>query len=144
MNHETNDIGAGWFFVKATSDNKKFVNILALHEFKNELLRDYNGDFEMIGDIFNGKHKQTTAIKFKTTEYYESYIINVDMDYDADVIIFTDYGYKLKTLEIKNVNRSEYGKITDYKQDIVEVIGKNCYIPTSGYCFKKKQILFNR
>ena len=45
--------------------------------------------------------------------------------------------YELNTPEFKKVNRSEYGRGTDFKQDIVEFIGNNCYIPTSGICFLK-------
>ena len=35
------------------------------------------------------------------------------------------------------MNRSQYGRGTDFKQDIVEHIDNNCYIPTSGNCFIK-------
>ena len=35
------------------------------------------------------------------------------------------------------VDRSQYGRSTDFKQDFVEYIGRNCYIPTSGKCFIK-------
>ena len=45
--------------------------------------------------------------------------------------------YKLNTPEIKKVNRSQFAKGTDFKQYIVEYIGNNCYIPTSGNCFIK-------
>ena len=40
--------------------------------------------------------------------------------------------YKLNTLEFKKVKRSQYCRGTDFKQHIVEYIGNNCYIPTSG------------
>ena len=45
--------------------------------------------------------------------------------------------YKINTPELKKVNRSQYGRGTDFKQDIVQYIGNNCYIPTSGNCFIK-------
>ena len=45
--------------------------------------------------------------------------------------------YKLNTPEIKNGNRSQYGKGTDFRQDIVEYHGQSCYIPLSGMCFIK-------
>ena len=45
--------------------------------------------------------------------------------------------YKLNAPEFKKVNRSQYGRGADFKQDIVEYIGNNCYIPTSGNCFIK-------
>ena len=50
--------------------------------------------------------------------------------------------YKLNTPEFQKVNRSQYGRGTDFKQDIVEYIGNNCYIPTSGNCFIKFIIYF--
>ena len=52
--------------------------------------------------------------------------------------------YKLNTLEFKKVNRSQYARSTDFKQDIVEYIGNNCYIPTSGNCFIKCINYFTR
>ena len=45
--------------------------------------------------------------------------------------------YKLNTPEFKKVNRSQYGRGADFKQDIVEYVGNKCYIPTSGNCFIK-------
>ena len=35
------------------------------------------------------------------------------------------------------VDRSGYRKCTDNKKDIIEVIGDDCYIPTTSYCFIK-------
>ena len=35
------------------------------------------------------------------------------------------------------INRSQYGEDTDFKQDIDEFKGNNCYIPTSCNCFMK-------
>ena len=46
----------------------------------------------------------------------------------------------MNTPQFHKVNRSEYGKVTDFQQDIVEFLGKNCYIPTSGHCFQKCDI----
>ena len=53
------------------------------------------------------------------------------------MFFFTGWLYKLNPPEFGKVNRSQYGRGTDFKQDIVEYIGKNCYIPTSGNCFIK-------
>ena len=52
-------------------------------------------------------------------------------------MFFMGWLYKLNTPEFFIVNRSQYGRITDFKQNIVEFIGNNCYIPTSGNCFIK-------
>ena len=45
--------------------------------------------------------------------------------------------HKLNTLEINKVNRSHYGRGTDFKQDFVEYTGNICFIPTSDNCFIK-------
>ena len=45
--------------------------------------------------------------------------------------------YKLKTSEFNKINRSWYGRGTDFKHDIVETVGLYCYNPTSGICFIK-------
>ena len=59
----------------------------------------------------------------------------------ADTILkmfdFTGWLYKLNTTEYKKVNRSLYARGADFKQDFVEYIGNNCYIPTSCSFFIK-------
>ena len=35
------------------------------------------------------------------------------------------------------VNGSQHGRGKSFKQDIVENLGNNCYIPTTGTCFYK-------
>ena len=73
----------------------------------------------------------------KNVKHYESYITNIDMDFDADDTIVSGYNYKLNKPEINNVNRSEYGTRTDFWQDFLEFVGHNCYNPTSGFCLIK-------
>ena len=50
---------------------------------------------------------------------------------------FTGRLYTENTLEFNKVNRSLYRRGTDSRKDIVESLGKNCYIPPSGNCFVK-------
>ena len=131
------DIDLGRFFELATT-NRKYVNGLNLHEIKNEILEDYTGDFELIGSMLVGEVEQKTNIRFKNVDDFESYINAIDNSgYDSEDVIFTGWLYKLNTPEFEKVNRSHYGRGTDFKQDIVEYIGNNCYIPTSGNCFIK-------
>ena len=47
------------------------------------------------------------------------------------------YFDQLKILDFNKSTRSEYEKRTDFKQDVVEVNGKDCCIPTIGYSFLK-------
>ena len=131
------DINIGRFFELATTD-RQYVNGLNLHEIKNEILEDYTGDFELIGTMLVGEIEQKTNIRFKNVDDFENYINAIDNSgYDSEDVIFTGWLYKLNTPEFKKVNRSQYGRGTDFKQDIVEYIGNNCYIPTSGNCFIK-------
>ena len=131
------DIDIGRFFELATTD-RKYVNGLNLHEIKNEILEDYTGDFELIGSMLVGEVEQKTNIRFKNVDDFESYINAIDNSgYDSDDVIFTGWLYKLNTPDFKKVNRSQYGRGTDFTQDIVENKGNNRYIPTSGNCFIK-------
>ena len=132
---EDSDIGR--YFELATTD-RKYVNGLNLHEIKIEILEDYTGDFELIGSMLVGEIEQTTNIRFKNVDDFESYINAIDNSgYDSEDVIFKGWLYKLNTSEFKKVNRSQYGRSTDFKQDFVEYIGNNCYIPTSGNRFIK-------
>ena len=136
------DINVGRFFELATTD-RQYVNALNLHEIKNQILEDYTGDFELIGSMLVGEKEQKTNIMFKNVDDFEHYINAIDNSgYDSEDVIFTGWLYKLNTPEFKKVNRSQYGRGTDFKQDIVEYIGINCYIPTSGNCFIKCIIYF--
>ena len=138
------DIDIGRFFELATTD-RKYVNGLNLHEIKIEILEDYTGDCELIGSLLVGEIEQKTNIRFKNVDDFESYINAIDNSgYDSEDVIFTGWLYKLNTPEFKKVNRSQYGRGTDFKQDIVEYIGNNCYIPTSGNFFIKFIIYYTK
>ena len=138
------DFDLGRFFELATT-NRKYVNVLNLHEIKNEILEEYTGDFESIGSMLVGELEQKTNIRFKKVDDFESYIKAIDNSgYDSEDVIFTGWLYCLNTPEFKKVNRSQFGRGTDFKQDIVEYIGNNCFIPTSGNCFIKYIIYFTK
>ena len=68
---------------------------------------------------------------------FDIYNNAIDSDYDSEETIFTGWLYKVNTPEFKRVNRSQYGRVTDFKQNVVEHVGSNCFIPTSGTCFIK-------
>ena len=130
------DIDIGRFFELASSD-RIYVNILNLHEIKNEILQDYTGDFELNGRMIMGPVEYKTNIRFKNMDDFEKYINAIDVDYDSEDVIFTGYVHKFDTPQFKVVKRSAYGKGTNYMQEIVEYHGRNCYIPSSGLCFIK-------
>ena len=84
----------------------------------------------VIGPI---KHK--TNIRFKNIHDFESYINAIDIEYDAEDVIFNGYVYKINTPPFNRVNSYQYGRGTDFRQGILEYKGNNCYIPTSGHFF---------
>ena len=131
-------IDIGRIFELATT-NKRYVNGLNLHEIKGEVLEDYTGDFGLIGTTMIGKLEQKTNIMFKNVDEFETYFFVVDSGgCDSEDVIFKRWLYILNTPDKKIVNRSLYARGTDFKQDIVEYIGNNCYNPTIGNCFTKR------
>ena len=66
---------------------------------------------------------------------FESFTNAIDNDYDSEDVTFTGDVHKLNTPQFNGVNGSQYGRGTNFRQDVVEYIGNNCYIPTSGNCF---------
>ena len=106
--------------VEPATTNKIYVNRLNLHPIKNEFLLDYTCDFELTGSMLIGKIEQKTNIRFKNFDDFETYINVIDSGgYDSDDV-FLGWLYKLNTLEFNEVNRAQYGRGTDFNQDIVE------------------------
>ena len=117
--------------------NKIQVNDKNLHEIKNEILQDYEGVFEMIGNLKIGDQIRQTHIRFRNMDDFEAYINSIDQDYDSDDTIFNGYIYKLDTPIFNKINRSQYGNGCSFDKIIIEYRGNNCFIPTKGYCFVK-------
>ena len=93
-------------------------------------------------DLGPVKHK--TKNRFRKMDDFERSIYGKNIDYDIGHVTFSGYVYNLKTPQFNQVNRSQYGKCTDFKQDIVEYIGNNYYIPTSGNYFLKCNIFLTQ
>ena len=108
-----------------------------LHEIKQEILQDYEGEFELVGNLKVGDQIRQTHIRFRNISDYEAYINSIDERYDADDCIFNGYIYKINSPQFNKVNRSQYGNGCSFDKIIIEYRGKNCYIPTKGYCFVK-------
>ena len=108
-----------------------------LHEIKQEILLDYLGEFEMVGNLKVGDQIRQTKIRFRSMDDFEAYNNSIDEGYDAEDAIFNGYFYKINTPRFKKVNRSEYGNGCSFDKIIVEYRGNNCFIPTKGYCFVK-------
>ena len=126
---------------KLQSESKELNKIQVinknLHEIKQEILQDYEGEFEMDGNLIVGDQGRRTHIRFRNISDYEAYINAIDQDYDSEDAIFNGYIYKINTPQFNKVNRSQYGNGCSFDKIIVEYRGNNCYIPTKGYCFVK-------
>ena len=117
--------------------NKKEVIDKNIHEIKNEIIRDYAGEFEIVGRMKIADQTRETHFRFSNTDNYEAYDIPIDQDYEFEDAVFIGYLYKIKTLQFNLVNRSQNGNCCDFKHEIVEYRGDNCFIPTKRYCFVK-------
>ena len=91
----------------------------------------------MIRKLAIGDQIKQTNIRFRNITDYEAYINAFDEGYDAKVAVFNGYNYKINTPQFNLVKRSPYGNGCDFKHEIIEYRGNNCFIPTKGYCFVK-------
>ena len=62
-----------------------------LHEIKNEILRDYVGEFEMVRNLKVGDQIRQTHTRSRNIDDFESYINSIDEGYDAEDSIFNGY-----------------------------------------------------
>ena len=108
-----------------------------LHEIKQEILQDFIGTFEMVGNLKVGDQIRQTHVRFRNMDDFEAYINSIDEGYDAEDAIFNGYIYKINTPQFNKVKRSQYGNGCSFDKIIVEYQGNNCFIPTKGYCFVK-------
>ena len=123
--------------LKVKELNKIQVVDKNLQEIKHEILQDYVGEFEMIGNLKIGDQIRQTKIRFRNMGDFEAYINSIDQDYDSEDAIFNGYIYKINTPQFNKVNRSQYGNGCDFKHEIIEYRGNNSFIPTQGYCAVK-------
>ena len=104
-----------------------------IHDIKQEISVDFGGEFEMIGKLSVGDQIRESHIRFRNFTVYEHYINAIDEGYDAEDAIFNGYIFKLDTLQINLVNRSQYGNRCDFKQENIQYRVKDCFIPTKAY-----------
>ena len=91
----------------------------------------------MVGNLKVGDQIRQTHVRFRNMDDFEAYINSIDQDYDSDDSIFNGYIYRIDTPQFNKVNRSQYGNGCDFKHEIIEYRGNNCFIPTKRYCFVK-------
>ena len=89
--------------------NKIEVIIKNLHEIRSEIILDYTGEFEMVGNLKNGDQIHQTHTRFRNSDDYEFYINAIDQDFESEYAIFKGYFYKIYTPRFNKVNRSQNG-----------------------------------
>ena len=108
--------------------NKGQVVHLNLHGIKNDSIRNYT-EIEMISTLIIGENLRNIHFRFGNINDYEAYINSIDQGYDSEDAIFNGYIHIIDTPEFNLVNRSQYGIGCDFKHEIVEYQGDNCFIP---------------
>ena len=68
---------------------------------------------------------------------FKSYIKAINEKCEAEDAIFNGSLFKNNTPQFSIVIRSQYGNGFDFKHEIFEYRGSNCYLPTKAYCFVK-------
>ena len=85
--------------------NKTQVNNKNLHEIKNQILLDYVGEFEMVGNLKVGDQFRQTHIRFRNSDDFESNINAIDQDFDSEDAPFNGYIHNLDTPQFKKSKR---------------------------------------
>ena len=101
------------------------------------MLGDYVADFETVGRLKIADQTRETHIRFRKIDDYVSYIQAIDQDYESEDDFSNGYIYKILTPQFNLVNRKQYGNGCDFKHEITEYRGNNCFIPTKGYYIVK-------
>ena len=73
----------------------------------------------MVGYLKVGDQIRQTHNRFRIFAGYEAYNNSIDEGYDAEDAIFNGSFYKINNLQFNLINRSQYGKGCDFKQEII-------------------------
>ena len=90
------------------------------------------------GVVIIGDNNRTTRIRFRNITYHELYINAIDAGCDAGDPISNGYFYIKDTSHFFLVNRSQYRKGCDFKHEIIENRGNNCFTPTKILLFYQR------
>ena len=91
----------------------------------------------MVGNLIVGDQIRQTNIRLRKMDDFEAYFNAIDEGYVAEDAIFNGHIQKINSPHFNKVNRSQYGNGCDFKHEIIEYRGNNCFMPTKEYCFVK-------
>ena len=90
---------------KALKELKRILVIDKIfYEIKSEVLRDYVGEFEMVGRLKIADQTHETHIRIRNKDEFESYFNAIDQDYESEDAIFDGYIHKINTPQFNCVN----------------------------------------
>ena len=87
--------------------NKNHIVDKKLHEIRNEILGDFDGEFEIVRSLVIGDRNRQTHIRFKNIADFESYINAIDQDYESEDAIFNCYFHQINTPQFNIINRNQ-------------------------------------
>ena len=70
------------FFKRATAENEKVVDGLNLHEIKNDIIGDYEGEFKMVVALTIVEYVRKTYMRIRIIKEYEVLINAIGMHYN--------------------------------------------------------------
>ena len=108
--------------------SKTNVVDLNLHEIKNDILGEKTGEFDFFGTFVIEESLGNTHIRFENIEDFEAYIFSIDQGYEFEDALFDGFINKIDKPEFNMVNRFRYGNGCDFRHQIVEYRGDNCFI----------------
>ena len=91
----------------------------------------------MVGNLKVGYQIRQTNIRFRNMDDFESCFNSTDQDFDSEDALFNGSVDKINTPQFNKVKRSQYANGCDFKHEVIEYRGNNCFIPTKGFCFVK-------
>ena len=71
--------------------NKIHVFDENLHENNNEILLDFVGEFEMVGNLKVGDQIRQKNVRIRNMDDFEAYINAIDQDYDSEDTTFIGF-----------------------------------------------------
>ena len=77
------------YFFNATAEGEVIVDGLNLQEIENDILGRYEGDLEMVADLFIGENFGKTHMRFRNISDYEASFNAIFITYDSEDSIVT-------------------------------------------------------
>ena len=105
-----------------------------LHGIKNNIVRDYT-ETEMEGKFLVGDHLKVLILNLERSLNITKMSTRLMCIMIAQNLFLPARFLNWIHAILKKVNGCQHRNVISFEQDVIEVIGKNCYIPSSGFFF---------